>query len=69
MHLNVDFCIYFRDKAICNKYFTAVCVRLFLETPEKKRAISQFSQRFEETRMVDEKVCLFGYFNKSLFAL
>ena len=65
MHLNINVCIYFRDKTICNKYFTAVCVRLFLETSEKKKAISLFSQKFEETGMVDEKVCLFGFFDKS----
>ena len=51
--------IHYSDKTICSKYFTAVCVRLFLETPEKKKEITQFSHKFEVTGMVDEKVNIF----------
>ena len=34
-------------------------MRLFLETPEKKKEITQFSHKFEVTGMVDEKVVIF----------
>eukprot|EP00794_Sanderia_malayensis_P015998 gene15998-17609_t len=57
-----------RDKAICSKYFTTICVRLFLETPDKRREIAQFAHKFEATKMVDEKCALLEEFLEKLYS-
>ena len=48
----------FRDKKVMNKYFLAVCVRMFLE--KRERAVHGFIQDFQKLPVSDEKVTRFN---------
>ncbi|XP_076822378.1 GTPase-activating protein and VPS9 domain-containing protein 1-like isoform X3 [Clavelina lepadiformis] len=54
-----------RDRAICRRYFTSQCVRLFLKS--KEEAIKNFRGRFMRSIALDEKVTLVGDFLSWLY--
>ncbi|XP_068104285.1 GTPase-activating protein and VPS9 domain-containing protein 1 isoform X3 [Hyperolius riggenbachi] len=54
-----------RDKEVSIRYFTAVCVRLLLESKEKK--IQEFIQEFQKLTAADDKTAQVEEFLQSLY--
>ncbi|KAG8554306.1 hypothetical protein GDO81_003754 [Engystomops pustulosus] len=54
-----------RDKEVSTRYFTTVCVRLFLESKEKK--IQEFIQDFQKLTAADDKTAQVEEFLQSLY--